>query len=364
MKEYLEAVNLSQRELAGFLTVSPAAVNTWCNDQRAPTREIAISIARIIDKRATEKKLYEQKQSPLCGSDMGFILVDLLQKAGFEVVDNPIDVIWNRVAYRTNTKVKVGWMQVPPFASKNEGERLALDITETMLSMLGATMVGHELASWTELTTALRSHEIDIIAPILAASPHHLATLQFSTSIGVMMRHVCLLPREARKHLIDGRVNDLSQFILLQVEDGGISEMFASMHQHASFVRERFNQLQEAVERLGMWTEQDGLPPCIIVAEPHAEEIIKFSPKQFAKARLPVEVDLPLPLAFGIPHNEARLRSAINSTVSAMKRSGLIAGLLKKYRDRMPNLLVEGDVSEPQRVAERFAEKFQNQKQV
>jgi transcriptional regulator with XRE-family HTH domain len=361
LERYREALKWSQRELANRLKsktdISPTAVNNWFRGIHLPTEENIIDIAQVIHEEARGKELYKDRYSTLYGSNLRVITINLWRKAGFSTNESPEDVIWDRIAdNRENDSkpvvVTVGWAACPPFASTVPGERLSLEIADTVLDLMGATMEPRRY-EWADLGIALHAQQIDLVAPILATSHHHLKYLQYSDSIGLMMRHVCIVPREAQALLSregkDYRVKDLSEFLLLQTGQG-VSEMFAKKDASKGIQVEQSN-FEEAVKKLQEEWAPGRLPPCLVTASPTANEILKGKPKLIA-ARLPVEKDLPLSLAFGIPHNEPRLRTAINTFLAMMKRSGLLTALVQQYEARVEDMLVEDDVSELQTVPE------------
>lgn len=371
IEAYLEALEISQKQLADTGLAAVSVVSEWCSGNRIPNRAMVGEIAVILRDLATKKGWFENgyftrskdgdvKKPKILSLTLVDLINDLQISAGHEPNVSPRNLIWEQ---RVNGPqpgeafLKVGFVATPPYASVGGGG-LCLDVARRVFGWLGLEVRIMEFSDWNELLVALRDRDIHVIAPLLFRSAHYRTRgIEFSDGIGIRMSHVALLPPgindllvsegHAFKDASDPEATRLNPSAFRRMEfikymGGSSSMLYGQIAPRPQFYDLPHPSRASAIEALYESPTIAGKLRCLLGSIGMVSDL--QSTKKFDWAFLPYGVDFPADLAFGIDPQECELLKSINLSLYEMRHSGSLAELVYLYYDDLKDAMLDDDI--------------------
>jgi len=188
VESYLAEANLTKQEFMALLKVGEAQFYRWARGDNVPTKAIVNRIAVLLARRIDEVK-QNLPHNPFPASDEIDRMVNkLLETAGYSasVKGREADVSWNKM--HKNKVWILGYTKVPrwiepPDRPGGKPTGLAVKYTEQIGQLLGIETIWKYL-NYGEMSVAIRSREVDGIAPFMLVLPGRFFDFRFSEQCG------------------------------------------------------------------------------------------------------------------------------------------------------------------------------------
>lgn len=185
---YLAKANWTKQELMTSLKVGESQFYRWARGENVPTKAIVNRLAVLLARRIDEVQ-QDLPHNPFPMSDeIDRIVNEFLEAAGYSASVKGIepDVSWHKIARKKAwtlgyTKVP-RWLE-PPETPGGKPTGLAIKYTEQIGHLLGLKTLWKYL-NYDEMALAIRSREVDGIAPLMLVLPGRFFDFKFSNKCG------------------------------------------------------------------------------------------------------------------------------------------------------------------------------------
>lgn len=348
LERYLKLAGFSQAMLARELVMPQSVVSGWTSREspKVPTRENILKIARYIDS-AIRPGGRKHQDAVVAGEDLGTVLISLLRASGSNIEGRPVDVQWEiaRNDKERSGTLNIGWTACPPLVLGTDfGPRgLGAEIAVRCARLMGFEPRFSLARNWSDLIDALRLGQIDVIAPIVAKSPHYGRDIAFSEPIGLMLPHVLVARKDAfgsnrrgsgssEEALQTGAQlsrDEIARARITTIPGTAPAYLFSKSSANSGQAPESVNfaNMNAVVEYL--LSEGDHENVLILTADPwYADTLLNLS-KRLAIFQAPKEFVFRFPLCFAVRDNERTLLQEIDIAVDVMRRAGVLIELMK-----------------------------------
>jgi hypothetical protein len=352
IEDHLSALGWSHAKLCQEAEISKAQLSGWLHTHdrsvgRNHILRLAVAIARGYDELRRTKAVHGE-----WGVDTLDALINrLFWLAGYTALTGwPQDLAWTRLS-EPGERLTVGWIRYPPFCysasrSRTTGEDLvagiAIEITTRVADLLGIELKWREL-TWEDVFGKLRLHEVDIICPILMLLPARmLKSVSFSTPIpGAHLAVNGIVHSEYADEVreIIGSSNNVpsGRGIVAHAIGGEVGQSLRRIFAPSAMLGSVFVTEDEA------WKELVAKPideatqrvRCLVADHTICVEMRNRSEGRLTPIFAPENVDIKLPLAFGLNVHEPKLTEMINTCVKLMEDSGYFEKLWKRVGDKV-----------------------------
>jgi hypothetical protein len=331
IEHHLQALGWNQAQLAANARISKAQLSGWLGSQ---TRSISRNhVNRIACAIATG-----YGWGALPGIDnLDGILNELMRAAGYSAaLGSAQDLVWRRLSGGENPRLRVGWVEYPPFAFEAPGPALvsgiAVDIT-TRVGELTGCRIEWERFQWSEIIDALYKRAIDMVCPILMLLPTRLLRVRFSDPIeGIFLPINGLVHRDFRNAVVLANPEELrSDSILLNSVAGEVGQTLCGIFAPKAQAEQPHGSFEEACTYLRTNPTHRELVRCLIADETicrHWQERFPDELDLLFKSESTTKVSLPV--AFGVHPDEKLLLEMINTCITIMTQTQYIRGVLSR----------------------------------
>lgn len=362
LQAYLEAFRITSSDLARSVDVDPATLSSWLSGRKTPTLDSIIKVSRALDELVEHNPAAIQQ-----GLRLDVILVTLMRRGGYAVPDGPRDICWKWARGDTTRPdgtgagLTIGWTPCAPLAAESQNEKIALDIAAVCARLMGLparfrpVVASEGRPDWEALVSRLVAREIDLIAPILARSPHNAPQgVRFSEPIDLFLYHLLLVNRRVVQERMPSVLNGnkfseqhLRQISFLTVGSGVSTQIFAP-DPYDQVEAQSVATLEAGLETVLSASKPERVPALVV----DAPTAIRLTANKRELVRLdpPITRDIALPLCFGIREGEDRLLAEINLAISAMRDSGMMARFLESRGEYLKGFLWRQPRSIPKKV--------------
>ena len=306
--------------------------------------------------KASEPPIYRR---PAC-SQLDIILNVLLRLAGYSGVAEYRDMVWRSCFQAGHPRqLHIGHFPWPPLLNEsNEG--VVGEITKSVCGLLGPVVPSYSPVPFYRCEEAIRSHYIDILAPLMMIIPGRLPWLEFSDPIPYLQVGLCGVLAQRYK----GDVTIKEENVL--VPDRNSVQLVAPPREAVTLAVRNTSLTSEAAEYSdeedagaygghsaylleGLRSKpksDDGRVRVVLTNSVSAEQACD---RNTGLMRVEIEEirSLEFPLGFALSPEEPRLRRAINRAIEAMKRTKQFKTLLGNEETKRE---LEGGGIRPYRV--------------
>jgi ABC-type amino acid transport substrate-binding protein len=184
VETYLLRANWTKQQFMTSLKVGEAQFYRWARGENIPTKAIVNRMALLLARRIDEVQ-QDLPHNPFPASDEADRIVnELLESAGYSasIRGSSLDVNWSEIA--RDKEWRLGYTKVPkwlepPVRSGGKPTGLVVKYAEQVGQLLGLDTTWKYL-NYDAMPAAIRSREIDGIAPFLLVLPGRFFDFQFS----------------------------------------------------------------------------------------------------------------------------------------------------------------------------------------
>ncbi|NJO93539.1 MAG: hypothetical protein HC820_02725 [Hydrococcus sp. RM1_1_31] len=334
VEDYLTKANWTKQEFMAEIQVGEAQFYRWARGENVPTKAIVNRVAVILARRIDEIQ-QDLPHNPFPASDeIDRIVNQLLEAAGYSasVKGRDADVIWNEIA--RNKAWTLGYTKVPKWLEPPDrpGDKptgLAVKYTEKIGKLLGVKTIWKYL-TYDEMPNAVRSREVDGIAPLTLVLPGRFFYFRFSDRCGEDLFKLCAIVAPKFTNSATSFEDTPYQSVKFIYVKGELGEWGAGILNEAD---ERPEEVFEDSDRamgalLASIERKEELISVFLVddltGEVLANKAKKENPEephkwiQVIKIR---DIDLETYAAFAFHPDEGKLINAVNSAISMIPKS-------------------------------------------